>query len=258
MSGQNRSSAVMQQRHEAHDSLDDFPTPPWATRAFLEWADAFLSLGPLSTVREPAANRGHMVGPLEERFPGQVEASDVHDYGAGYAVRDYLSGPPPPRVVLTVTNPPFRLASDFALRGIATSDYTALFLRTSFLEGATRFNDLFDDHPPSDVLIFSERVVIWKGMLLDPDVPIRRVKGDTAKSQRVCVEKPTTATSYAWFVWVRAQRQTALHFIPPGTRLRLTRPGDYPPLPRELDPALDPALGDARGAASLFDGGVTQ
>ena len=33
---QNRSHAVMQQRHEAHDSLDDFPTPPWATRALME------------------------------------------------------------------------------------------------------------------------------------------------------------------------------------------------------------------------------
>jgi hypothetical protein len=26
----------MQRRHEAHDSLDDFPTPPWATRALCE------------------------------------------------------------------------------------------------------------------------------------------------------------------------------------------------------------------------------
>lgn len=31
--GQNTSSAVMQQRTEPHDSLDFFPTPPWATRA---------------------------------------------------------------------------------------------------------------------------------------------------------------------------------------------------------------------------------
>jgi len=30
---QNRSHAVMAQRHEAADSVDDFPTPPWATRA---------------------------------------------------------------------------------------------------------------------------------------------------------------------------------------------------------------------------------
>ena len=33
---QNTSHAVMAQRAEAFDSLDDFPTPPWATRALIE------------------------------------------------------------------------------------------------------------------------------------------------------------------------------------------------------------------------------
>jgi hypothetical protein len=33
---QNTSHAVMAQRSEAKDSLDDFPTPPWATRALIE------------------------------------------------------------------------------------------------------------------------------------------------------------------------------------------------------------------------------
>ena len=33
---QNTSHAVMAQRSEAKDSLDDFPTPPWATRALFE------------------------------------------------------------------------------------------------------------------------------------------------------------------------------------------------------------------------------
>ena len=36
MGKQNTSHAVMAQRFEAKDSLDDFPTPPWATRALLE------------------------------------------------------------------------------------------------------------------------------------------------------------------------------------------------------------------------------
>ena len=33
---QNTSHAVMAQRAELKNSLDDFPTPPWATRALLE------------------------------------------------------------------------------------------------------------------------------------------------------------------------------------------------------------------------------
>ena len=33
---QNTSAAVMAQRKESRRSLDDFPTPPWATRALVE------------------------------------------------------------------------------------------------------------------------------------------------------------------------------------------------------------------------------
>ena len=33
---QNRSNAVMATRIEGKESLDDFPTPPWATRALIE------------------------------------------------------------------------------------------------------------------------------------------------------------------------------------------------------------------------------
>ena len=36
MKKQNTSHAVMAKRFEENDSLDDFPTPPWATRALFE------------------------------------------------------------------------------------------------------------------------------------------------------------------------------------------------------------------------------
>ncbi len=77
---QNRSAAVMQQRHEALDSLDDFPTPPWATRALCEQLVARGHPLHLQHVWEPACNRMHMVRPLGEYFD-RVHATDVHDYG---------------------------------------------------------------------------------------------------------------------------------------------------------------------------------
>lgn len=77
--GQNRSTAVMQRRAEPHDSLDDFPTPPWATRALCEFLRRSGEDTANMVAREPAANRGYMVRPLKEYF-GRVEASDVHDY----------------------------------------------------------------------------------------------------------------------------------------------------------------------------------
>ena len=40
---QNTSYAVMAQRAEAKDSLDDFPTPPWATRALIDTSSTRLA-----------------------------------------------------------------------------------------------------------------------------------------------------------------------------------------------------------------------
>lgn len=200
----NTSSAVMQQRTEARDALDDFPTPPWATRALLE------RLGSLDTLtcREPAANRGHMVRPLREFF-ASVEAADVHDYGAGFPVRDYLGWEPAAVVDWTVTNPPFRLAEQFIAHALNTSRRgVAVIVRSAFLEGAGRHDRLFSQMPPTHVLQFAERVVMHKGRL---------------------APEGSTATAYCWVVWRKGWPEglTKLEWIAP-CRKRLERPGDYP------------------------------
>lgn len=205
---QNRSSAVMQQRKEPHDSLDDFPTPPWATRALCEWLRARWTWNlDRCTVREPAANRGHMVSPLSEYF-ADVDASDVHDYGAGFPVVDYLWGPDPDPVDWTITNPPFRLAEQFIARALATSEIgVAMIVRAAFLEGQGRFERLFSTTPPSYVLQFTERVVMHKGRL---------------------APEGSSATAYAWLVWEHgSEAQTELHWIAPCRR-QLERLDDYP------------------------------
>lgn len=205
---QNRSTAVMQRRVEAHDSLDDFPTPPWATRALCEWMrwNQSINLIPL-TCREPAANRGYMVKPLREYF-GVVEASDVHDYGAGFAQRDYLFPEPLVPVNWTITNPPFRLAEQFIERALDTStDGVAVIVRGAFLEGIGRYERLFQRTRPAHVLQFTERVPMVKGRF------------DPAAS---------TATSYVWVVWRKSAKHadgTRLHWIEP-CRKRFEREDD--------------------------------
>ena len=213
MTGPNRSTAVMQRRSEPHNSLDDFPTPPWATRALCEWIWARFSPGPLTSVREPACNRGHMVRPLSEYF-GRVEGSDVHDYGAGFPVQDYLFGPPPERTEWTITNPPFRLAAQFIERARQCSRYVAMLVRSAFTEGVGRFKTLFSQHRPMAILQFTARVVIHRGKL-------------TATG--------STATAYCWVVWgAQGVDHTEFDWIPPCRR-RLERPGDYPAEPSEKD-----------------------
>lgn len=205
---QNRSSAVMQSRAEPHDSLDDFPTPPWATRALCERLhDTSPPWG--LTVREPAANRGYMARPLAEYFT-RVQASDIHDYGVGFDVDDYLFGPDPTPVDWTITNPPFRLAEQFIERALRTSAAgVAMIVRVAFLEGQGRHERLFSRCPPSAILQFTERVVMHRG----------RVTADGS-----------TATAYAWLVWDRLfgqlVRAPQFDWIAP-CRKRLERPGDY-------------------------------
>lgn len=211
---QNRSSAVMQQRAEAHDSLDDFPTPPWATRALCEWLqDSIINWAdgphPMATMtcREPAANRGHMARPLREYF-ASVEASDIHNYGAGFPVQDYLFGPKPAPVDWTITNPPFRLAEQFILRAIDTSAAgSAMLVRSAFLEGVGRHARLFSLEPPTSILQFAERVVMHKGRL---------------------APEGSTATAYCWLVWDKscAGGRTSFEWIEP-CRKRLERAEDY-------------------------------
>lgn len=222
MSGQNTSSAVMQRRVEAHDSLDDFPTPPWATRALMAHV-----LGPMGLysrfqrAAEPCANRGYMVKPLLEYF-GHVIASDIMDYGAGFEVRDYIFPGPLPAAEWTFFNPPFRLADQFLFRSFETPDWqgTAMLVRQAFLEGTDRYRKIYSIRPPTIYAQFAERVIMHKGILRDPDIAYF----DPERGKMV---KPSTATSYCWLVWVKDMPRQPPIWIPPCRKL-LTKEGDYP------------------------------
>lgn len=216
---QNTSSAVMQQRSEPHDSLDFFPTPPWATRALMEHI-IIPQLGLLGrkqlrsmTCWEPACGMGDMAHPLTEYF-GRVLASDVHDYNGSFSPIDFLlPGTEPPSVVLggvewIITNPPFALAEQFIERAHQFKNWrgTAMLVRSAFLEGVGRWGRLFSINPPSLVAQFTERVPMHKGKL-------------TATG--------STATSYCWLVWMAETRvDTRVIWIPP-CRKNLERASDY-------------------------------
>lgn len=226
---QNRSTAVMQRRVESRHSLDDFPTPPWATRALIEEVilpNTGLRTAELRTqnVWEPACGRGHMAGALDEYFFA-VHASDIADYSEAeplalpvrqHRVVDFLGlNAVPPRIARSgvdwiITNPPFRLAPEFIRRSLALRPRqgVAMLTRLAFLEGVGRYETLFRPAPPTIIAQFTERVPMVKGRL-------------TATG--------STATAYCWLVW----STVAFKGIPPRfiwippCRKRLERPGDY-------------------------------
>jgi hypothetical protein len=203
---QNTSHAVMAQRVEAKDSLDDFPTPPWATRALLEHViERGTDISSLS-VLEPACGRGHMARALGEYF-GRVHAADVHDYGY-HEVGDFLSSIYAAHSFdWVVTNPPFRLAEDFIHRALPLARRgVAVLVRTVFIESVGRYERLFLRTPARKVAQFVERVPMVKGRV-DP--------------------KASTATGYAWIVWEKPiGATTEMVWIPP-CRKNLERSHDY-------------------------------
>lgn len=203
--------------------LELFPTPPWGTRALVEILDR-LDPGPWR-VWEPCCGLGHMAGPLRERWPSTM-ATDIHDWGSIHqngAPLDFLSAEADGAfedIDWIITNPPFAPAAEFvrlALRRAARG--VAVLARLSFRETAERDGLFFGETPLTAKAVFAERLPMALGRW-DP--------------------KGSTATAYAWFVWMQpdvapaglaALRERFGAFamdlrIPVGTKRRLTRPDD--------------------------------
>lgn len=94
---------------------------------------------------------------------------------------DFLTAPQA-KVDNIVSNPPYNLAEEFALRALSRANHKVAFLvRFAWLEGIGRRRRLFQPHPPSRVLVFSNRISCPPGL---SDV------------------KPKNgAVAYAWVIW---------------------------------------------------------
>jgi hypothetical protein len=197
----------MAQRIEPQDSPDDFPTPPWATRALIEHVlDNRSGLRRLSCL-EPACGAGHMARVLQEYF-GKVKSADAYEYGYGN-LRNFLAEPYETNSTdWVITNPPFRLAEEFVVQAMRVARHgVAILARSVFLESVGRYDGIFRRMPPTKFAQFVERVPMVKGRL---------------------DRKATTATGYAWLVWEkRTQGLPRLMWVPP-CRKQLEKNSDYP------------------------------
>lgn len=214
MNSRVESTAVMARRVEPTDSLDFFPTPPWATRALcvhvlprFEPIDTNTGLFPMMAA-DPACGEGHMALALREYFP-TVTATDIFGYGFG-GIADFLH--PDERFAprdWIITNPPFNLGPEFVLRALALARRgVAMLVRTAFLEGEGRYDELYRSNPPHMIAQFIERVPMHRGRWV--------INGKTA-------------TSYCWLVWHKVAPRPAdppFTWIPKSRQL-LTKPDDW-------------------------------
>jgi len=205
----------MSQRVEARDSADDFPTPPWATRALIEHVLAQKQNLKQLTCWEPACGAGHMSKVLAEYY-GSVRSTDAYDYCYG-AIFNFVTGKVQENSVdWVITNPPFKHGQEFILRSLRVARKgVAILARSVFIESIGRYYAIFEQTPPTVFAQFTERVPMVRGRL---------------------DRKASTATGYAWLVWEKRDRQycstsSRLFWIPP-CRKKLEREGDYEnPLP---------------------------
>lgn len=205
---QNTSHAVMAQRNRNMDVIDNFPTPPWAVRAFIS---ANLDTQEITNQNclEPACGQGYMSEVLKEYF-AQVTSSDIMEYGyddmskVNFLDRYYGEN----SFDWVITNPPFKIAEDFiresqrvARKGVA------MLVRTVFIESVGRYERLFAVNPPSYFSQYVERVAMVKGRL---------------------DRRASTATGYGWIVWENGNvnREPVLKWIPPS-RKKFEREEDY-------------------------------
>ena len=215
----NFSSAVSAQRFEPRDSLDDFPTPTWGARAWVEYVAGRDAVSKLSCW-EPAANRGYLLRGLSEYFQ-VVAGSDIADYGAGFPIHDFLSDdsdllsthrPVSFKPDFVVTNPPFNRLLDFTERALFIANVgVAMFCRLQALEGVDRYKRIFAPYQRQWCFSqFVERISLVRGCV-DP--------------------KAGRPAAYGWLtIWKEEKSAEFLldrRHIPP-CRKKLERDNDYP------------------------------
>jgi hypothetical protein len=204
-------------RKHPQGSLDYFPTPPWATRALLhELLIRQCGVGRAMSVRDPCVGGGHMLPPLKEVF-GRVDYSDVADWGIAPPIRDFTFETADSLIAdgleipdWIIMNPPFDIAPVFFANAYAIArEGVAMLLRLGWMAGQKRYNAIFGPTPPTYICPFAERVAMIEGVW-DPEV--------------------STATDYAWFVWVKPapemQWGSLLKHFRPGMENRYSRLSD--------------------------------
>ena len=164
MTARTPNPAARERRVSTRADADFFRTPPDATRALL--AREVFPGG----VWEPACGDGAMARVLEDAGY-RVIASDLVDRGYGTAVDDFLlQRAMPAECDSVVTNPPFKLATEFVAHALDLgARKVAVLCRVAFLEGKARGSGIHSSL--SRVWVFSSRITLWHGDIPEAERP---------------------------------------------------------------------------------------
>lgn len=147
---------------------------------------------PTGKIWECACGEGHLSKRMQE-LGYNVLASDIENrMGDEQEVMDFFDAKEMPRRCRhIITNPPYKYALEFVLHTLELlpeGGIGAFLLKTTFLEGQKRFEELFSVYPPKFIFQFVRRIRCAKNGDFD-DAP--------------------AAVSYAWFIWEKGWRGEA-------------------------------------------------
>lgn len=145
---------------------------------------------------EPCCGKGHMLDGIKKSgFQGKVIATDLIDRGIGIGGLDYLSeGYPYTKEIGTVIiNPPFKLIEEFVNKSLKIATHKViLFARNQFVEGQSRYQNIFKQNPPTRIYQYVDRVACAKD-------------GDFNKAL-------SSNMAFSWFVWDKNSTSRATEF----------------------------------------------
>jgi hypothetical protein len=174
---------------------DLYRTPPIATYLLCKYSN------PPKKIVEPCAGYGNIAAELI-RNGHDVVCYDLNAYSQALVpVTTGISALDLPKVIGydgLITNPPY--ANDFPRllveKSITEYDYTAMLLRLTFLEGVKR-KSLFDRHPPSQMIFFSDRIRFDSEL----DEPVEKK------------EQIGGMVAYVWFVWEKGSEHSRVKWV---------------------------------------------
>lgn len=157
----------------ARPENDFYPTPPEGTLGLLR-VESFID-----DIWEPACGDGSMSRVLESAGY-KVVSTDLEPRGYGAQGDFFFYGSLLASNI--VTNPPFRLAREFADRALALGcEKLALLCKLAFLEGQER-GAWFPNTPLKNVYVFSERLNMYRNGVINGGAGM---------------------IAFAWYVWER-------------------------------------------------------
>lgn len=165
-----------------------------------------------SIILEPCCGGGHMIESIikyleDNNVSAGLCATDISDrgykndkinfleYNLDFLKDEYIEKIPTD-IDYIIMNPPYSLIEPFVMKSLGIAKKGMLMLgRLQFLEGQSRYENIFNDYPPTDIYVYVDRISCYKN-------------GNDK-------EKMSSAQAYAWFYWdlENTDKKSEIHWI---------------------------------------------